>query len=1404
MVADPLRDKDGNRLDTGAQALDDGAHGRVEIVEPAESTRAAPTTAATSPTDSLDVSGSGAFADFEIRTVTETNAGPFDASGDMVIYDLQSGDYTVRINNFAIGDIFVPFAGATVTVVPDENESDGVQPIEFGNPETGETVRLELAGLSAAQDSSLFNQASIDEVFGSGTFGDDFVSSGGAGGSGGVSGSGADGGPIDGNVLVNREPADTIPETASTLTIASGGDASVELADGATRVFTSDSFDNVNIATTADVVGDLALSGDGTRLVTAGTDNTVQVGRTGTGNLTVEDGADVSTLNFEVAGGGTGTATIRGQDSRVVASNDNGLFSGDFAFESGFVRIGEEPASAGTVEILNGGELAVRPGEQQNNDTSGPGISLGEELGSSGDLIVDGAQSLVDIEQESPLRQFGPFLEVGEGLGQGDVTVRNGATVSLTGPDPLVGVSDAQSSGGGADDTTDTSAVATSTVRIASGGELELTDTAEQGARSRLFVGQRDGAEGKVTVTGDGSAIDLSAGNFTHLALGGTPTAQTGGTGRLTVADGGTIDALTLFTLGEADGGFGVATLSGVGSSIDMSGDFQSGDGAFMQVGRGGTGALTVKNGADLTIDGGNGSFPGFNVGRNEGASGKLRVSGEGSRIDVSGENDAVGGGSGFIAVGRAGFGYAMVENGGEVVNDPDGTTFIGREASATGIVSLRGGGARFDAGEQLVIGADFDFERGEVQSASGGTGRVRVDAGAVLEAGTPDDGAADVIVGAGDTLSVEAGATLRGDVLNAGGTVEIASGATFVGELLETDGGDGGGPGSGGSNGQDGTENGDTTLPSVGGATFSVADDVAAGTAVGTVEISDNTGVSDVRIAAGNVDLDDDGEAAFSIASDGTLNVNDADDVDFDTRSSFNLTIAADDAADNTGTASVTVDVTNASGDDLSSGSGFVDTEDADTLVGTDSADTLALVADGQDDSFDAKDDFARDTLDLSGLDPADLGDAAPKVDLSTGVVSTTISGTDDIANFDTVIGTDRADTLVGRDTSPGVLAGASDPIPAKVIEIIEAEQFIDGGGDDTLRLRGGQGTVTLSPDGIAEANITASGSGAGQENALDLSRAAAGVNVDIAAQGTDDLVVSGGGLGDQPGTTVAGFNSVEGSDFDDVLSAPRIVVDGGGADDVTLTSGGDSVFYPSADGVSETVVRAQDAGTLNLIAATSGATVDLSAQGDDAPVLSGGGLGDQPGTSMSGFVDVRGSSNADTIVGDAASNLLVGSAGDDQLDGGPGADTLIASNGADTLTGGPGADRFDPTDFQDLSQGINRITDFQAGQDDVLSLGRFGAISTADDITAAVQPGVSLQDPTKAVDGFFADAGDPGATPNLVIQDDGADLTRVFIDGTGDGNYTPGQAGAEDSAIELTGTIQSTGIDTDAITAL
>lgn len=141
--------------------------------------------------------------------------------------------------------------------------------------------------------------------------------------------------------------------------------------------------------------------------------------------------------------------------------------------------------------------------------------------------------------------------------------------------------------------------------------------------------------------------------------------------------------------------------------------------------------------------------------------------------------------------------------------------------------------------------------------------------------------------------------------------------------------------------------------------------------------------------------------------------------------------------------------------------------------------------------------------------------------------------------------------------------------------------------------------------------------------------------------------------------------------------------------------------------------------------------------------------------------FVDVFGTQNADSIIGDAANNVLTGGGGNDRISGGGGGDKLNGTDSIargvgerDILTGGAGADQFILGDksgafYKGNGNGdFARITDFasadqiQLGSEETYSLQRnttgfnlFATTGGIRDLIAQVQFG-----PIKSASGLSA----------------------------------------------------------------
>ena len=257
-------------------------------------------------------------------------------------------------------------------------------------------------------------------------------------------------------------------------------------------------------------------------------------------------------------------------------------------------------------------------------------------------------------------------------------------------------------------------------------------------------------------------------------------------------------------------------------------------------------------------------------------------------------------------------------------------------------------------------------------------------------------------------------------------------------------------------------------------------------------------------------------------------------------------------------------------------------------------------------------------------------------------------------------------------------------------------------GGGNDTID--GGDGDDSVTARGGNES--LAGGNGYDE---LIYRFAAAAVNVNLATG------LASGGSGND---TIAGFELLEGSAFNDTLvgsAGDNDIVGGAGADSIDGGAGFDVVGYRGASAAVvvnlATGVVSGGAGADTLVGIegvfgssfndtlTGGAGTDFfnGALGDDS-ITGGGGFdtigfeeasagvqvnlaagtasGADGNDVLSGIEAVIGGAFADTLVGSAGDDLLDGRDGNDSLDGAAGNDTLYGGRGSDTLIGGLGND--------------------------------------------------------------------------------------------------------------------------------
>jgi T5SS/PEP-CTERM-associated repeat protein len=502
-------------------------------------------------------------------------------------------------------------------------------------------------------------------------------------------------------------------------------------------------------------------------IMLTGNNNTVIVGLDGKGELNIGEGAFVSALNMEVAfGTGTGSVTVDGEGALLHLSTDNGKnTSVELKDAGGFLRIGHRDGSEGELNVLNGGLVRLTVGETDGNAT--PGITIADEFGSKGALLVEGPQSRLEVIGNPSIKSDpgnndyflqGPWITVGE-QGEGTAIVTKGGTILLSGNEVYLGV------GGGDFDNPNAEepALPVSTLTISDGGYVKVEETltgADVTSQAGVYVGDMASGNGKVLVTGAGSALEVF-GTGTAIVVGND------GRGILNVEDGGTVGGNLLIV---GDTGTGTVTVDGTGTTIRLNSDYglfmdgseKYASAAVIGFGDGGVGTLNITNGGHVRIEQGSEENlhtiePWLDIARKHGSTGTVIVDGTNSIISV-GNQDSVGSG---IAVGRNGDGTLTIRNGAMV-------EVTGDYASVT-------------------VGAGWDITKGGQMA----DGTLLIESGGKLtitESGDNDSRSGGFIVGNGDHAEGSATVTGAGSQLNVLGMdsfIAVAHDAGSKGEMV-------------------------------------------------------------------------------------------------------------------------------------------------------------------------------------------------------------------------------------------------------------------------------------------------------------------------------------------------------------------------------------------------------------------------------------------------------------------------------------------------------------------------------------------------------------------------------------------------------------------------------------------
>jgi fibronectin-binding autotransporter adhesin len=471
--------------------------------------------------------------------------------------------------------------------------------------------------------------------------------------------------------------------------------------------------------------------------------NTLTVGSTGTGTMTIDTGATVTNTNATIGdgaaaqgqvwvdGGGTvwtssvltignhGTGGVNAMNGATI--NSNGGVIGMLAGSTGTVSIdgaGTKWVNSNAIGIGLGGNggLSITGGAQVSNTsvtTGGTGglaqidvAGTGSRWTNTSMLLGGTGTSRLFIYQAGAVTADSIGMAMSAG---GNSTIRvndSGSSLTVTGQLAVGALGDAQ-------------------IFVEDGGQLT--------SGSAIFGAGASGA-GVVSLTGAG----------TKWTNGGDILLGQAGTGSIGVSNGATLINANFLALGLNAGSSGQVGVSGAGSLLDNQGGTQIGDQGSLQVQDGGkfisAGALAMGAGAGmqsyLTLD--TGGVAQLDSGMVAGAQGAATIGiYGGARFDTnalstlgsgaagSGEVQMSGAGTTWnaagIRIGEAGTGSLSIGTGAAV--NATAAISLGRSATGEGTLKLSDNGSTL-VGTDLVIGENGNghalFETGSSGSFTG------------------------------------------------------------------------------------------------------------------------------------------------------------------------------------------------------------------------------------------------------------------------------------------------------------------------------------------------------------------------------------------------------------------------------------------------------------------------------------------------------------------------------------------------------------------------------------------------------------------------------------------------------------------------------------------------------------
>jgi autotransporter-associated beta strand protein/T5SS/PEP-CTERM-associated repeat protein len=460
--------------------------------------------------------------------------------------------------------------------------------------------------------------------------------------------------------------------------VASNGPANLNLMNGAQATVGS-----VFIALNVNSAGNLLVDG-----ATLNGNNQIQVGSSGTGTMTVENGAMVkltgASSNVVVGAYATGVGTLT-------------IESGSTMTMDGQMAVGAPGSNGNALNILSGGELTSGNGVGTSNYFGVVAGQTGNAFSNSGGSVaIDGAGSLWDIKGS---------LSIGSG-GAGIVNVTNGGTLQVEGDTIDLG----HYAGGSGTLTFDTAGGANPTLTFitANGGmyvgdggtgHFAVMGGAQVFTGADVVIGELAGSVGDATVK------DANSG----WKIVGSLTVAENGTGSVSVTDAGALlDVEQQLTIGGLTGGTGTVTVQN-GATLEVEGNiirlggpttasgtlifdanggysptfiFNGSASSQLIVGDGGTGLFEVKGGAQISMN------AALIIGNQSLSTGMAQISG----LSQDGKS-SVGGSlyiGGNITVGNSGTGTLAIEDGAFVTTSGSTVLSIGSQAGSVGTLQVR------------------------------------------------------------------------------------------------------------------------------------------------------------------------------------------------------------------------------------------------------------------------------------------------------------------------------------------------------------------------------------------------------------------------------------------------------------------------------------------------------------------------------------------------------------------------------------------------------------------------------------------------------------------------------------------------------------------------------------------